>query len=324
MDIDEFLESEAGGEQAKPGRKELVEKQSSEFITDLSIEGEIAKIRELIQARKYKDAEKIYFVVKEQYATLAKRQEDARRKLHRELSAVNKELLEHLDRIKVEMEQKILIINDLLTKARQYMMQGNNEKANELYIQVREIFKQIPDAFGERKMMIENQILTFYSQLVNEFNKKNYGKLLEKRDEIIRHMEIGTNFVNLGNMEQARREYQEINKLYNELPEGFLYEKTVLYKRILTFHQLLEEGVYKETRPAAEMAGMRLGEVRKTILEMPKELEMPQETHIPAAVPIETTTKKRIFGFMKKSEQQAPVMAQAKSKNMIDAPPLPM
>ena len=86
---------------------------------------------------------------------------------------INKELLEHLDKARVELEQKTMIISDLLMKARQYMQQGNTDKANQLYLQVREIFKQIPDAFGERKMLLENQILTFYSQLVNEFNKRN-------------------------------------------------------------------------------------------------------------------------------------------------------
>src|SRR3989338_9258324 len=241
MDIDEFLESE-GSPEEKGGRKELVEKQSAEFITDLSLEGQVAKIRELMQAKRYKDAEKVYFTVKEQYATLAKRQEEARRKIHRELTAINKELLEHLDKVKGEMEQRTMVINDLLSKAQQYMLQGNTDKANQLYLQVREIFKQIPDAFAERKMLIENQILTFYSQLVNEFNKKNYGALLQKRDEIMRHVEIATNFVNLGKGPDAKKAYATINKLYNELPDGFMYEKAIIYKRVLALHQLIEEG----------------------------------------------------------------------------------
>lgn len=308
MDIDEFLESEGSGE-GKPGRKELVEKQAAEFISDSSLEVMLAKIRELMQARKYKDAEKIYFTVKEQYALLAKRQEEARRHVHRELMAINKELLEHLNKAKEEMGQKALIINDLLIKARQYMQKGDTEKANQLYTQVREIFKQIPDAFSEQKMLMENQILSFYSQLVNEFNKKNYGKLLEKRDEIMRHVEAATNDIRFNKIDHAKKEYAEINKLYNELPEGFLYEKTIIYKRILGLYQFIEEGTQEEAdmiKPAPlEMPGF----AQQQLLEQNKELQPVQKKALSNVRTEEKTVKEEV-----KTER----------KRIMDAPPLPL
>ncbi len=345
MDIDEFLESE-GSPEEKGGRKELVEKQSAEFITDLSLEGQVAKIRELMQAKRYKDAEKVYFTVKEQYATLAKRQEEARRKIHRELTAINKELLEHLDKVKGEMEQRTMVINDLLSKAQQYMLQGNTEKANQLYLQVREIFKQIPDAFSERKMLIENQILTFYSQLVNEFNKKNYGVLLQKRDEIMRHVEIATNFVNLGKGPEARKTYATINKLYNELPEGFMYEKAIIYKRVLALHQLIEEGSMRIGGVGSMDAefGMpmdALAPVERTLatpassqigIEVKEESEKGIEAP-PAPITAEPAKKKGLFGFFKREKgikaapepaHLAQVSVQPRQKKSMDTPPLPM
>ncbi len=241
MDIDEFLETESDVPK-EGGRKALVEKQSSTFVTGRSIEGQIEKVRELIQQKRFKEAEKIYYVIKEQYGTLAKRQEEERRSVHRQLTGINKELIEHLNKARTEMEQSAKIITDLLMKARQYMQQGNVDKANQLYLEVRRMFKQMPDAFSERKMMLENQILMFYSQLVNEFNRKKYDKLLGKRDELVRHMEIAGNYVRLGKTEEAKKEYQDINKLYSELPEGFLYEKTIIYRRILALYQMIEEG----------------------------------------------------------------------------------
>ncbi len=343
MDIDEFLESE-GSPEEKGGRKDLVEKQSAEFITDLSLEGQVAKIRELMQAKRYKDAEKVYFTVKEQYATLAKRQEEGRRKIHRELTAINKELLEHLDKVKGEMEQRTMVINDLLSKAQQYMLQGNTEKANQLYLQVREIFKQIPDAFAERKMLIENQILTFYSQLVNEFNKKNYGLLLQKRDEIMRHVEIATNFVNLGKGPEAKKAYTTINKLYNELPDGFMYEKAIIYKRVLALHQLIEEGSMRiGSGPMEAEFGMpmdALPPAERTLATTPASSQMRYETEEvekaieapPAPMTAEPAKKKGLFGFFKREKgiqtapepahQQIPV--QLKQKKTMDTPPLPM
>ncbi len=317
MDIDEFLETESSDD-GKSGRKDLVQKQAAEFISDASLDSQLAKIRELMQAKKYKDAEKIYFAVKEQYSLLAKRQEEGRKRIHRELMAINKELLEHLNIAKNDMDQKILIINDLLAKARQYMQQGNIDKANQLYIELRAIFKNIPDAFAEQKMLVENQILSFYSQLTNEFNKKNYGKLLEKRDEIVRHTEIATNDVHLNNIDHAKKEYAEINKLYNELPDGFLYEKTLIYKRVLALYQLIEEGVYTEIEkpaPAQTVSSLSI-EQKPLVQEKPAQYIAPAE-HKPAP------EKKRLFGFMKKEEKQQPVATQEK-KRVMDLPPLPI
>lgn len=311
MDIDEFLETESS-EEGKPGRKELVQKQAAEFISDASLDSQLAKIRELIQAKKYKDAEKIYFAVKEQYTVLTKRQEEARKRVHRELMAINKELLEHLHAAKNDMDQKVLILNDLLAKARQYMQQGDTDKANQLYIEVREIFRNIPDAFAEQKMLIENQILGFYSQLTNESNKKNYGKLLEKRDEIVRHIEIATNDVHLNNVEHAKKEYQEVNKLYNELPDGFLYEKTLIYKRILALYQLIEEGVYAEVEKPAPL---------QTVPQIAVQEKSVQTQQKPAE------EKKPFFNFLKKGQKpeqkQQPVAVQEK-KRVMDTPPLPI
>ncbi len=333
MDIDEFLESEGTSDVEKGGRKELVEKQAAEFITDLSIEAQINKIRELIQARHYKDAEKVYFSVKEQYATLAKRQEEARRKIHRELTAINKELLERLDMIKKEMEQKTLIISDLLQRAQQYMLNGETEKANQLYLQVREIFKALPDAFAERKMILENQILTFYSQLVNEFNKKNYGRLLEKRDEIMRNIEIATNQLKLGNVELTKKQYNHINKLYNELPEGFLYEKTIIYKRILALHQMIDEGIYHEIKPSEVVFGQQMPVQQTVPPPAENKIVPPVEVPVPDAVPAQT--KRRLLGFLQRGTEEQKgenkdkekitlPKAVIKPKRVIDAPPLPI
>jgi tetratricopeptide (TPR) repeat protein len=346
MDIDEFLETETDMHK-EGGRKDLVEKQSSSFISGRSIEGKIEKVRDLIQQKKFKEAENIYYAVKEQYGTLAKRQQDERRKIHRQLTQINKELIVHLNKVKGEMEQKGMVITDLLMKARQYMQQGNIEKANQLYLEVRRIFKQMPEAFGERKMMLENQILMFYSQLVNEFNRKKYDQLLGKREEIMRHVEMASNYVRMGRVEDAKNEYQAINSLYNQLPEGFLYEKTIIYKRILTLYQLIEEGniAGKATMPPVEAMPVSRPMVNKALsLDAPNpNTQGPHPEKVLPTAPKNAAKenkreaimsrpkkeeKKGFFSFMKKDkETKQPKLSKEikKSKEAeMDAPPLPM
>ncbi|PIN80316.1 hypothetical protein COV16_01040 [Candidatus Woesearchaeota archaeon CG10_big_fil_rev_8_21_14_0_10_34_8] len=306
MDIDEFLESE-GHSIKEGGRNALVEKQSREFITGRSIEQQIQKIHEFIQQKRFNEAEKIYYVVKEHYTTLEKRQQEERRNVHRQLTEINKELIEHLNKVKSDMEQKGMVITDLLMKARDNMQKGNIEKANQLYLEVRRIFKQMPDAFGERKMMLENQILMFYSQLVNEFNRKKYDNLLGKRDEIMRHIEIATNNVRLGHIESAKREYHIINKLYNELPEGFLYEKTIIYKRILVLYQIVEEGKITAAAPMEPILTEQMPKITAAPLHMQK-----KHVHKKAEEKPEN----------KKAEPKKEKIKEKKKE--MDAPPLPI
>jgi tetratricopeptide (TPR) repeat protein len=326
MDIDEFLEAESDTPK-EGGRQALVEKQSASFITGRTIEGQLEKVRDLIQQKRFQEAEKVYYVIKEQYSTMAKRQQEERRALHRQLTQINKELIMHLNKVKGEMEQKGLVITDLLMKARQYMQQGNIDKANQLYLEVRRIFKQMPDAFNERKMMLENQILMFYSQLINEFNRKKYDQLLGKRDEIVRHVEITSNFVRLGKIEEAKREYQTINNLYNQLPEGFLYEKTIIYKRILALYQMIEEGNIQASPPMEPLGSLETPQLNMGTTSS-SGTPNTQKTEAQKAGNETKGKQKSFFGFMKKKTSPTnptkTEIVEKKTEREMDAPPLPI
>src|SRR3989338_7696641 len=114
MDIDEFLEMEAEADKGKTAPH-----QQTDIYTDKTIEEQIRKIRELIKTKKFKDAEKLYYVVKGSYVNLIKKQDDERKQLHRELSDINKEILDSLTLLRDDVDKKTVIIKDLLIKAQE-------------------------------------------------------------------------------------------------------------------------------------------------------------------------------------------------------------
>jgi hypothetical protein len=247
MDIDEFLSTEAEKSEQMSGKGP-----KEDFYTDRSIFEQIDKIKDLIKQKDFKEAERVYYVVKESYANLAHQQEQERSKMHREITIINKQLMDNLATLKSEVDKQSEIILQLLIRAKEYMAQRDLKKANSIYIEIRQIFKVLPDAFAEKKMALENEILTFYGNLVNEFNKEAYKHLREKELGINKHINAALQYVKQGKIEPAKKEYTIINQLYTELPDGFLYEKTMIYKKILELFKLAESG-------AAGIKGEELG-----------------------------------------------------------------
>lgn len=262
MDIDEFLSTEA--EKAEEGKGKGAPK--AETFADRTILEQIDKIKDLIKQRNFKEAERVYYVVKESYANLAKQQENERKKMHREITAINKQLMDNLTMLKSDVDKKAQIILQLLEKAKEYMRTGELKKANSLYIELRQVFKQLPDAFAEKKMALENEILAFYGQLVNEFNKRAYQHLQDKEKDINHHIKLAVQYVKAGKVDLAKKEYTLINQLYTELPDGFLYEKTMIYKKILELFKLAESGAAglkgeEMGLPAAEITSKEMPEL---------------------------------------------------------------
>ena len=335
MDIDEFLSTEAQKSEELTGKGP----RRAESYTDRTILDQIGKVKELIKQRNFKEAERVYYVVKENYANLAKQQEEERKKMHREITSINKQLIDNLTMLKSEVDKKAQIILQLLEKAKEYMRTGELKKANSLYIEIRQIFKQLPDAFAEKKMALENEILAFYGQLVNDFNKKAYHHLQEKEKEINKHITLAIQYIKQGKVQLAKKEYTFINQLYTELPDGFLYEKTMIYRKILDLFRLAESGAAgirgeEMGLPAAEITTREMPELgigsaprvsmkttksvpelksaaRQTSSDIPSPPPKKEETEVPeekqkAKASVEAEKKKGFFKGMFKKKQEAP------------------
>ena len=326
MNMDEFLEAEAGKHIAESEQNATTE----EFISNRTIEDQIRKIRELIKQRKYADAEKIYYVVKSHYANMEKKQSNERRDLHRELTEVNKELITSLNEMRGELDKRSTVIRQLLIKAKEYIQSGDMYKANKIYLEVKDMFKALPEVFSEKKAELENEIMGFYGHLVKEFNKKTYHKLTEKGKLIENHILTALGYLKTGHMEAAKKEYDTIYQLYTELPEGYLYEKTMIYNQILSLHKLTESGV--KTTEAKEEVNLMQQELAKatnkksssTLAKPPKFEDVPspetkvetpkftppkkdlakiKEKQIEADKPV-SQDKKGFFSFLKKEKKE--------------------
>lgn len=314
MDIDQFLESEAVKE-----REQQETSGPGEFTTNRTIEEQIIKIKELIKQRNFIEAEKIYLFVKAHYATLEQKQGEERRALHQKLCEVNKELIESLNAMRQELEKRTNIIRQLLEKAKEYMTKGDMQRANKIYLETREMFKTLPEVFSEKKAELENEITYFYGQLVNHFHQKNYTTLTEKGKQIGNHITTAVGYLNMGDVEAAKREYDIIYQLYTELPEGYLYEKTMIYNQILTLHRLTESGEKTERvmNEAASFENQK--KIQKTAFS-PQEKKISKDLSlVPAIQEIggEKKEKRKLFSFLKRGKKTAAETATAPQEALV-------
>lgn len=232
MDIDEFLEAESKLEEA-------------EQADNQSIDEQLKKIRDYIKESKFDKAEEAYNALKQKFKDLIKKQEEERKRISNELSSINTELVNRLNKEKSTVDKQATAILDLIKKANEYVDKQDFSQANKLYVEIRGMYKQLPDAFAEKKIYIENQILAFYSRLVQEFNKHSSQNLTNKSDEIHKLVDDAMKEVQQGKRESARQKAQKAQDLYSKLPHGFLYEKSLLYDKILKLSQFVEIDSHK-------------------------------------------------------------------------------
>jgi hypothetical protein len=247
MDIDEFLEKETKNLKEMGPKAKIMDTYVAKDITfqNKNITIEITNLKQLMKDGRFGDAGKLYFSVRKRYSDLIRQQLEEKHQIFVELSNINKDLIENLNILRIDMDKKASMIKDLITKGLEHLSHEDLTPANQIYLQIREIFRVLPDAFPEKKLLLENDVLTYYSSLMNKANSNSREKLLEKSQEINNMIAQAFDLVNKNNLEDATKMYNEINKKYNELPQGFLYEKSLLYQKI--------EMVYEKSKVAQEI-----------------------------------------------------------------------
>lgn len=249
MDIDSFLDGESKGEE-KP--EENLSPAPMPESGEMSMSDHISKIRELMNQKKYEEAEREYVHAKEAFAELTRKQAEEQHKIYQELEKINMDMVNGLSVLRQETEQNLHIVKELMDKIADHMTRNELDQANKLYEQVDAIFKKLPDIFPDKKLMLEQDIARLHLSLASKTNTQSTQDFNNKYGQIRNLLGFAFEHVRKGNSAEANNMYQQINKLYEDLPKGFLYEKAMLYQQILKLYKSLHPGAIKEEAPAPE------------------------------------------------------------------------
>jgi len=243
MDIDSFLDNES---KDAPESKKEDTKEESQIDGFEDLDSEISAIKSLMLESKFEEAEKKYLIVKEQYAKISKKFIAEQNRIYAELESINANMVTGLSQLKEESKKKVQIIRELMQKAQQRLINNELSIANQLYAEIEQQFKLLPEVIASEKISLEQELVKLHVELSNKTNIAAGEDFNVKFSNIRNLLTFALENVNRGNITEAAQLYQKINETYEQLPRGFLIEKAMLYQQIL---KLFKEVQHKTTSP---------------------------------------------------------------------------
>jgi hypothetical protein len=223
MEIDDFLDIEI----TKLGTKAISNTKKNDELFD-----ELDVLKQLVVNKDFFSALSNLFNLKHKYHDLTKKQLNENRFIFNELIKINLDLISKIESIKSVSYNKINAVQNLIMDAQIKLNNGNINDANKIYLQTKELIKDIPDIFIEEKKALNNQLTAFFVSFSVQMQKKSELIFIDKKKYLIEVINKSYDYIKTGNKFPLST-YEHINQLFNELPEGHLYDKAVLYNDIL-------------------------------------------------------------------------------------------
>ncbi|MGM5482731.1 MAG: hypothetical protein ACQESF_04685, partial [Nanobdellota archaeon] len=233
MDIDEFLDKEASN---LSGSSQVVNKssgggkgpQDNENLLD-----QLETAKGQLRQNNITSALKEFEYLKSRYTDMTKKQLSENRYIFNELIKINQEIITKIDAQRSEFEKRKQTAKKLLNDGHWRFNNGELETAYKIYIELNEIIKNTPDLFHEEKNSLSYEATAFASILFPKMQERSNALFEKQKDIILQEIDKAYNQLQQNNGELPKETYDNINKQFNKLPEGHIYEKTILHNDIL-------------------------------------------------------------------------------------------
>jgi len=144
-------------------------------------------------------------------------------------------------------KEELVGLEHLFKKAYDYIKRGKFDLAREIYRQIEERYTGLPSEFIERKDSIKKDLIKLNRDMSLHLGETTQKVIAEKSKILNRLIRESHNYLAKGDIVNAIRAYNEIERIYFNLPEGFLSEKTHLQKKILNLQEKIivkKEDIY--------------------------------------------------------------------------------
>lgn len=242
MEIDEFLDRELAdlglSEQADRGKgaKKTGSEESSIFD---SIKADLGK-------GSLEDAEQSYIRL---WNLLMQQKLKWNRDLYEQIYSLSTQLSATIAQAYEELKRKANHIYGLISRARNALKEGKKDMPMKLYAEMQEMSSSIPSVFFEEKRIVQEQIISFYRDLVNTTDSELSKRIAAIIDQINQLLNITESSIRNGSVNDAASNYSRCIELFNQIPEGFIKTKTSLGMRLLD--------IYKTISIHAEISGLQ-------------------------------------------------------------------
>jgi len=238
MDIEEFLDRELSELGFESERAE-----EHPDIPDFS--GEHSSLFEGIQQNLRKgniaQAEQQYSQL---WQVLASQKLKWSKELHSQLLSLSKQFSSYLSHAYGDLKRKAMYINGLVSKGRDFLKEGKKEFVLKVYSELQSVFNSVPNAFVEEKAEIGEQIGSFYKEMKRAADKEAAAKASGLLNEIHQLIDRINASIKANDFASASSDYTKCVGLYNQIPEGFLLQKSFVGMKILEIYKSI--AIYNE------------------------------------------------------------------------------
>ncbi|GEM_PF-2351854 len=262
MDIDEFLDREltelgidSGKPKADSGLAEPHDFEPSSLFEGIKINLEKGNLEE---------AEQAYVQL---WHLLIEEKLKWNKDLYGQLLILSRQFLNALNKAYNDIKKKADYIYTLIKKARISLKEGKKDAPYKIYAEIHEINNSIPNVFFEEKKIIQEQISIFYEELKNTTDNelmKRVNGLVQEISQLIDKMNIS---VRSNDFTNATLHYHKSIELYNQIPEGFLKNKTALGIRILELYKSIS--IHNEISSLQREMLQQASQIRRQAVQIP-------------------------------------------------------
>lgn len=275
MDIDEFLDTETAklGGKAKIVSSPGASSQGGSLrkLEEETLFEKLEMIKEQVKDKKILSAVRGFESLKSQYTDMTRKLLSENRYIFNQLLEINQDLAKSMHNQKGDVTKKSQLVKKLVADAIAQLNSGNISTANKINIEIQELLREIPDVFVEEKGEIKNEVTSFTVLLTRHLQKAAKVEFADKKKLLESTIFDAYRYIEKSGGYLPYATFNDVNKMFMMLPDGFVYEKIMLYIDILKLFRSSSLG--EETRGVLE-----------TITKMHQNMHLPSGNQRPGRV----------------------------------------
>ncbi|MCP3685079.1 MAG: hypothetical protein GY861_20650 [bacterium] len=188
----------------------------------------------------------VYDKIRQAYYDLPKMFMQKKAELETDLIKLNKDLSSNLDNYaKAEMADGTRKINEFISSINGLIKKEQFDTAEQVYYEVKQIFETLPGGYVQEKKALQRKIIRTYEQLALRRKQIISGRMSGQKKMLDSLILDTKKLLEAKKINEAVKKYKEVKRVYEEMPSGFITEKTTMQDRILELYDQLSS-IYKD------------------------------------------------------------------------------
>ena len=199
------------------------------------------EIRASLQQGEIEPALKKYEEARLNYTQLPDGFSEENTLLSTELFALAQEILSQKQSYSVKEFSRLLTqLKELMALCYDSLGKGNIEEADQHFNRSKEIYKQLPSNFFNKRVDVESDFLELENQLLLKSKNTRLSRLKDSISKITHLVKSAQDNLKRNEIELAEGIYYEILHIYKDMPDGFMEQKTEMSVTLLNlFREIL-------------------------------------------------------------------------------------